>query len=157
MGYYEQSNSERSRGNRSTATRAGVFSRISDAIVRESRKKEEKERKIEREMERQEIQGNGKYIMDGSNDRVNGIEYKGDSYPTIDDQKSYHYGYIHHGGRRLFAIVEELVKEGKYEEVALIAERDYNHGLEKGHLGMVENNSIYLEAFDKIANKGKSR
>ncbi len=153
MGYYEQSNTENSRGNRSTATRNSVFNKISNSIMRETTEKKAKER----EMERYETQGNGKYIMTGSNDRVNGIDFRGHLYKNEDDSKSYYYGYIHHGGRRLFAIVEELVKEGKLEEVALIAERDYNHDLEKGHLGMVENNSVYMEAFDKIASKGKSR
>lgn len=153
MGFYEQSDSESSRGNRSTSTRTGVFNKISSLILRESLEKQA----AEAAAQRRASQGNGKYIMNGSNDRVDGMEYNVWQYQTEDDQTSYWYGYTTHGGRRLLGIVEELEKEGKYDEIALIAERDYRHGIIRERLGMVAKNSIYIEAYDKIASKGKSR
>ena len=154
MSNYERSESEKSRGNRNHVSRTQIFNTISQSIIREATEKKAEERKLAR----YEIQGNGKYTHAGSDDRVNGTDF---IYPegavTEEDKKSYYYGYITHGGRRLLAVVESLIKEGKFEEVALIAERDYNHGLEKGHLGMVESNSVYMEAFDEIASKGKLR
>lgn len=154
MSDYERSASENGGGKRSTPSRIQIFNTISQSIIREKTDKKSKER----EQKRHETQGNGKYINHGSDDRVNGAEYRyPDGVVTEDDKKSYYYGYTTHGGKRLLAVVEELIKEGKLDEVALIAERDYNHGLKKRHLGIVANNSAYIEAFDKIANKGKLR
>lgn len=114
----------------------------------------------ERKALRLEIQGNGKFIMNGSDDRVNGSGYNGtnlEKYPTEDDRKSYHYGYTVHGGKRLMNVVEQLVRAGKYDEIILIAERDYNNGIKEEDLGMVANIPEYLEAYKKIANKNKRK
>lgn len=149
----EQSKSEKNKGRNPLITRREISKyndRLGEIAIREAEAKKRQQNKI---LE----QGNGKHTIEGSDDRVNGKSYNGDKYTTVEDKRSYYYGYTVHGGRRLVAVVEELIKEGKYKEVELIAERDYNHGLERGHLGLVENNSIYIEAFDKLASKGKKR
>ena len=148
-GFYSENRS----GNRHHAARAKVSETTNGSIAKEIN---EKKRAEEAEIRRQ-LQGNGKYIMNGSNDRVNGMEFNIWQYQTEDDQTSYWYGYTIHGGRRLLGVVEALEKEGKYDEIAQIAERDYNHGIPREKLGIVANNSVYMEAYDKIASKGKSK
>lgn len=118
------------------------------------------EKANERRRSQFEKKGNGKFINDGSDDRVNGCGYNVndlEKYPTEADRKSYNYGYTVHGGRRLMSIVEQLLKQKRYEEIDLIAERDYNNGLKEEDLGMVSNIPEYLEAYRKIANRNKRK
>lgn len=149
-------NSETKGARRSDFTRDQLLGNILYSI--DSQLIEEKAKK--RKLERLEIQGNGKFISAGSNDRVNGSDYKGNDiqlYPTKEDRLSYHYGYTVHGGRRLMYVIEQLENQEKYEEIALIAERDYNNGLKEEELGMVANIPAYLEAYRKIANRNKRK
>ena len=111
-----------------------------------------------RKLKQLRIKGNGKFVKNGSDDRVNGLGYNGfnlEKYPTELDRISYYYGYTTHGGVRLMDVVEQLIKQGRYEEIDLIAERDYNNGLKEEELGMVANIPEFLEAYRKIANKNK--
>lgn len=134
-------------------TRQGLSNNIMGNIDSELTRKESEQR----QRDRLTTQGNGKYINTGSNDRVAGNSSKKDTYPTKEDRQSYYYGYTTHGGRRLLAVVEELLKQEKYEEISLIAQRDYNNGLKEEELGMVANIPEYLEAYRLASNKGKKR
>lgn len=121
---------------------------------------ESEKKTAQRKKEQFEIRGNGKFVKVGSDERVNGSGYNVndlDKYPTVPDRKSYHYGYTVHGGRRLMNVVEQLLKQNKYEEIYLIAERDYNNGLKEEDLGMVANIPEYLEAYRKIANTNRRK
>lgn len=150
--------SENKSGKRSHDTRPNIFNKMMGSIDRELNSKKAAEAAAERKLS----QGNGKFIKAGSDDRVNGSVYMPEhiyegKIVTHDDEMSYFYGYTTHGGKRLLAVVEELIKEEKYDEIAQIAERDYSHGIEEHRLGMVANNSIYLDAYHKAASKGKTR
>ena len=139
--------SESTLGNRNNQTRQEVGSKILGLISREQKEKKEA---IEAE-NRRNTQGNGKYINNGSNDRVNGKIYDGDNtelYPTPDDERSYFYGYVVHGGRRLYAVVEALEKENKIEEIMAIGKRDFEHGIEEDRLGMLAQNEHYMEGYN---------
>lgn len=150
--------SENKTANRNNETRKQLTSRIISKIASELNDKKAAEAANKRRLS----QGNGKFTKAGSDDRVNGSVFKPDhiykeKIITEDDERSYFYGYTTHGGKRLLAVVEELIKEGKYDEVAKIAERDYNNYLEEENLGMVASNPVYMEAYRKIASKGKTR
>ena len=156
MGNYEQSNTEGSRGNRNTDTRNEVFNKISASIIREATDKRAKAR----ETLRRQSQGNGKYIMNGSNDRVNGKIYDGDNkalYASHDDEMSYFYGYTHHGSRRLLAVVEALQKQNRIDEIIQIGYRDFNHGIEEDYLGMLKQNAYYIEGYNAAQKAEKTR
>lgn len=150
--------SENKTANRNNETRKQLTSKIISGIASELNDK----KAAEAAAQRRKYQGNGKFTKAGSDDRVNGSMHKlndfkfNGQFPS-EDELSYWYGYTVHGGRRLLAVVEELVKEGKYDEVAKIAERDYKHIFYEEDLGMVTNNSVYMEAYNKIASKGKLR
>lgn len=146
--------SETRGGKITKVTRPVVLGRTLNSIACKISEKKSDERRLERLVS----QGNGKFTMDGSNDRVNGSGYRGNdvaSYPTKEDRQSYYYGYTVHGGRRLMHVVEVLIQQGNYDEIALIAERDYNNGLNEEDLGMVANIPVYLDAYRKIANRNK--
>ena len=147
MSNYERSETEKGSGNRGSASRLQIFKNISQSIIREATDRKAKEREIERN----QIQGNGKYTMNGSNDRVNGKIYDGDNselYPTEDDKRSYHYGYVVHGGRRLYAVIDALQKENKIEEIKQIGYRDFEHGIDEENLGILAQNKYYMEGYN---------
>jgi len=158
MGYFEheRSRTENGKGNRSSATRTGVFNNISNSILGAT----SEEQARERAKARYAIQGTGKYTTNGSNDRVNGKSYDAGNealYPTEEDQRSYHYGYVTHGSRRLYAIIENLQKENKIEEIIAIGYRDYEHGVAEEYLGMLAQNEYYMEGYNSAMKKEKSR
>ena len=156
MSNYERSESEKSSGNKSSATRSEVFNKISDSIIREESEKKARAR----EALRHATQGNGKYVMNGSNDRINGKIYDGDNnnlYPELDDKRSYHYGYVVHGGRRLYAVIEVLQKENRIEEIIQIGYRDYEHGIAEEYLGMLKQNEYYMEGYNAAQKAQKTR
>jgi len=155
MGNYQNQDIE-NKGYRSQVTRHQVFNNISDWIFCDKNEKD----KQEREKLRQAQQGNGKYIINGSDDRVNGKVYDGgnvDLYPTKDDERSYFYGYTIHGSRRLYAVVEALEKENKIEEIMAIGKRDFEHGIEEDRLGMLAQNEHYMEGYNAAQKAQKSR
>lgn len=154
MSNFEQSNSETSRGRITKKTRQGIYKEISKEIDIAKQQEEAKKRAIKK----LEEQGNGKYIMKGSNDRINGIPYQGNNenlYKTKDDKQSYHYGYTVHGQRRLEGIIWSLEKEGKIEEAMKIGYRDCEIGISEEALHNLENYSSYMEGYNaaKVGNK----
>lgn len=149
-------NSENKGGKINKISRQEVLERSLKSIAAEITT----EKAMQRKRDRLKTQGNGKFVKDGSDDRVNGSGYNAnhlEKYPTEDDKKSYHYGYTTHGGRRLMYVVEQLLKQERYEEITLIAERDYNNGLKEEELGMVAKIPEYLETYRQIANKNKRK
>ena len=156
MSNYERTESEKSSGNRNHISRAQVFNTISQSIIREESEKKARAR----EVLRHETQGNGKYVMNGSNDRVNGKIYDGGNitlYPTQADQRSYFYGYTYHGSRRLYAVIELLQKENRIEEIIQIGYRDFEHGIDENHLGMLKQNEYYMEGYNAAQKVQKTR
>lgn len=153
MGDYEQSNTETGRGNRGTATRRGVFNTVSNSIIREETDRKAQERKRARDIQ----QGNGKYVMNGSNDRVNGKGYNDTLYPTEEDKNSYYYGYVIHGGRRLLAVIDALKKENRIEEIMQIGYRDFEHAIPEDHLGLLKQNMYYMEGYNAAQKAKKAR
>ena len=156
MSNYERSETEKSGGNRNVTSRIQMFNTISNAILREENEKKARAR----EALRRQRQGNGKYIMNGSDDRVNGKIFDGDNinlYPTHDDQMSYFYGYTHHGSRRLYAVVEALQKQNRIDEIIQIGYRDFDHGIEEYYLGMLKQNEYYMEGYNAAQKAQKTR
>lgn len=155
MGNYQNQDIE-NKGYRSKVTRNEVFDKRFGSIISEESDKKAQEKAAERYI----IQGNGKYTKNGSDDRVNGKSYDGDNsdlYPSLDDKRSYHYGYVVHGGRRLYAVIEELQKENKFEEIIAIGYRDFEHGIEEEYLGMLKQNEYYMEGYNAAQKAEKTR
>lgn len=152
---FEQSNSENSRGTKSTKTRLGIYKTIAGSIDREKVREEEKARHLKH----LEKHGNGKYTMDGSNDRYNGVPYRGldeELYKTKDDRQSYHYGYTVHGARRLEALIWNLEKAEDYDAVVALGVRDYELGMPEDLLGNLVNCENYMIGYNS-AKKGKGK
>lgn len=164
MGDFEQTNSENRIGNISKKDRKSIYERIANNLDSEKNKKEA----FERAQQRLAEQGNGKHTMAGSNDRVEGKPYDGNNdqkYPTQDDKKSYYYGYVTHGGRRIDAIIYKLEKEGKYDEIMALGYREAELGLTEKQIGLVEGEepmglakyAAYMEGYNLTKKGTKAR
>lgn len=161
----KQSYGENQKGNRYDINRSNFYRRyIAPNIdAEQSRLKSE-----ERAKQRLEEQGNGKHIMAGSNDRVEGKPYDGNNdqkYPTQDDKKSYYFGYVTHGGRRIDAIIYKLEKEEKYDEIMALGYREAELGLTEKQIGLVEGEepmglakyAAYMEGYNAAKKSTKAR
>lgn len=156
MSNYERTETEKSGERRTRTSREEMYKIISNSIVSEENEKKARAR----EAMRRQMQGNGKYINNGSNDRVNGKIYDGDNtelYPTPDDERSYFYGYVVHGGRRLYAVINALEKENKIEEIMAIGRRDFENGIEEERLGMLVQNEYYMEGYNAAQKAQKTK
>lgn len=150
---YEQSKTETKGATRTNKTRQSVYKEVAGRIERDSFREQE----VLRRKKLLDEKGNGKFIMNGSNDRVNGLLYNVNDdnlYKTPDDKKSYHYGYTVHGLRRLEALVWTLEKEGKLEEAMNIGYKEGQLNVPEEMLGNLVNYSSYMEGYNS-AKKGK--
>lgn len=154
MSGFEQSGTESRSGKICNKTRQGIYKTIAASIDSEKTRKEE----VARHLKHLEKHGNGKYTMDGSNDRYNGVRYRDfdEASYKIDDMQSYHYGYMVHGARRLEALIWNLEKAEDYDAVIALGARDYELGLPEDLLGNLANCENYMIGYNS-AKKGKGR
>lgn len=126
MSNFEQTRSEKNRGNTSTATRIEVSNAINERIASEQRRKESEERLAERANR----VGTSKtriatLIIMGSTDRVNAVPYDPNKFESKYDQEAYKEGFIYHGNREILGKMGELTDE----QLKKIGTNDYVSGL----------------------------
>lgn len=112
----------------------------------------EKKRR-ENYQKRREEQGNGRYISDGSKDRLDGVRYQDDKYPNRDDQQSYFNGYYVHGNRAMAGRVYNLEKLEAYKIALALGCRDrYFLGIPEEKLGDLKNYASYMRGYNDTLN-----
>lgn len=101
---FEYSPSEGKKGTKRTLSPQEYNELRNKAMKAEERSRQDAIRKMELHAA---IGNDRKAIMEGSNDRVNGLDYHNPYEEGTDKYKSYQYGYYEHGERRLRAIEME--------------------------------------------------
>ena len=97
------------------------------------------------ELARQRLKnyGNGKYVKDGTNDRLNGLPPSSSNYSEEDDLQSYNYGYYVRGSRVLYGQLQ-----GKRPDVKCqIGYKEAANNIPYDCLGFLQDDQAYMSGF----------
>lgn len=139
---FEETRSEKVGTRRPTLSRKEI-SKIDMNYARRDRQREESAKHA------LEVRGSGKYIKEGTSDRVMGVVYNTSKYSNSDDQKSYYYGYFVRGSRVLDGLMEQMtpvqIKEKGISEYAL--------GIKEEDFGPLTKRAEYLNGYNEEKEK----
>lgn len=143
MSNFEQSRTERGKGNNSVKSRTIIARDISNSIetelIRSTAENQRKERENRIGHTRASI---STLILEGSNDRLRAIPYNPNKYENHDDQGAYEEGFYEHGNRQLMGNLDTLSSE----QLVLIGKNDYLCGI-KGIPQMIQDNTYYMKGY----------
>lgn len=145
MSQFEQSITEKTRGNRNNPNRQSISANVFKNIDSETRRKETEKRLGERVSKLgRSSQQIANLIIQGSSDRLQAIQYDSEKYENREEQAAYQEGFYEHGNRELLGKLNQLSKE----QIELIGQNDYISEVDLNRLPKdIKNNESYTQGY----------